>query len=398
MRSPRKDRLEQEVQHPRQTGPRVCAVLSTPDSPGRYVTGGYGPQRESTMSSRQAINSHGEEFAVDVGHGAEVEAVDLYQTSGTSPPNPMPSLAPDEYAGLKESIRRHGVLYPVVVDHEGAIIDGHHRLAIVREIEERVGLRIVVLVPWDSDLSPAKLKSKIEKAFPETRTILAVGSRSWDNADPPITYRHLRAGADPQEVACTLNLDRRHLTVEQRRSLVADLRERGTSIRAIATATGEPKSTVADDVKQLSDTGQLKAPAKVKGLDGKTRTAKPKKPPKRPEPPKVKAARPKKAPAKLTPETTGAEAAMVLARIRRYSQKSKTLPSIDATYRSLRDLPDAVAAIRGIPEWWPDISDDAKAAAMVVLRSAKRDLDDAIAKLESPAVVESAERALKTAS
>ena len=125
-------------------------------------------------------------------------AADPYTDSGSSPPNPMPSLAPDEYQGLKESIRRHGVLYPVVVDHEGAIIDGHHRLAIVREIEERVGLRVVVLVPWDSELSPAKLKSKIEKAFPETRTILAVGSRSWDNADPPITYRHLRAGADPK--------------------------------------------------------------------------------------------------------------------------------------------------------------------------------------------------------
>ena len=38
------------------------------------------------MSFRQVTNSHGDEFALDLGLGAEVEAVDLYQTSGTSPP------------------------------------------------------------------------------------------------------------------------------------------------------------------------------------------------------------------------------------------------------------------------------------------------------------------------
>ena len=204
----------------------------------------------------------------------------------------MPSLAPDEYAGLKESIRRHGVLYPVVVDHEGAIIDGHHRLAIVREIKERVGLRVVVLVPRESDLSPAKLKSKIEKAFPETRTIFAVGSRSWDNADPPITYRRLWAGANPQEVARTLNLDRRHLTVEERLTLTAELRAKGTSIRGIAKATGISKTQVSRDIEQVSPTGHVNpdgspdgpvllnidTSSTVTGTDGKTyKASKPKK-------------------------------------------------------------------------------------------------------------------------
>ena len=99
-----------------------------------------------------------------------------------------------------------------------------------------------------------------------------------------------------------MNLDRRHLTVEQRRSLTAELRAKGTSIRGISKATGVSKTQADRDLKELSRGGQLKKPTKVKGLDGKTRTAKPKQPPKpppkSPEPPKVKAARPKRAPQK----------------------------------------------------------------------------------------------------
>ena len=58
---------------------------------------------------------------------------DPYDTTGTSPPNPMPALAPDEYEALKASIYRHGVLQPIIVSIDGDIIDGHHRLKIYRE-------------------------------------------------------------------------------------------------------------------------------------------------------------------------------------------------------------------------------------------------------------------------
>ncbi len=47
------------------------------------------------------------------------------------------------------------------------------------------------------------------------------------------------------EQALALNLARRHLTLEQRRALVADLRARGLSVRWISEQTGIPKSTVA---------------------------------------------------------------------------------------------------------------------------------------------------------
>ena len=82
------------------------------------------------------------------------------------------------------------------------------------------------------------------------------------------------ASLDPQEVARSLNLDRRHLTAEQRRELVASLREEGHSLRAIAGAVGVSKSQVEKDVKKVSTGGHLtvvpEVPEKVKGKDGKS--------------------------------------------------------------------------------------------------------------------------------
>jgi len=58
----------------------------------------------------------------------------------------MPPLLPSEYASLTESIRQHGIQVPVLVDENGAIIDGHHRDMIAAELgidcprDVRVGL------------------------------------------------------------------------------------------------------------------------------------------------------------------------------------------------------------------------------------------------------------------
>ena len=46
----------------------------------------------------------------------------------------MPPLLPSEYQALTESIRAHGVQVPVIVDENGAIIDGHHRDQIATEL------------------------------------------------------------------------------------------------------------------------------------------------------------------------------------------------------------------------------------------------------------------------
>ena len=65
------------------------------------------------------------------------------------------------------------------------------------------------------------------------------------------------AALDPRGIAGTLNLDRRHLTAEQRREVVGSLHEEGHSLRAIAGALGVSKSQVEKDVKKVSTGGHL---------------------------------------------------------------------------------------------------------------------------------------------
>ena len=38
----------------------------------------------------------------------------------------LPELAADEYQALKADIAKHGVLVPVEIDQDGALIDGHN--------------------------------------------------------------------------------------------------------------------------------------------------------------------------------------------------------------------------------------------------------------------------------
>lgn len=46
----------------------------------------------------------------------------------------MPPLTADEYAELKEDIRRRGVMVPIEFDEAGNVLDGHHRLQICAEL------------------------------------------------------------------------------------------------------------------------------------------------------------------------------------------------------------------------------------------------------------------------
>ena len=50
--------------------------------------------------------------------------------------NPMPPLAAEELAALRRSIAEHGLREPIVRDDDtGAVLDGHHRLAVCRELD-----------------------------------------------------------------------------------------------------------------------------------------------------------------------------------------------------------------------------------------------------------------------
>lgn len=137
----------------------------------------------------------------------------------------FPALDSATEAALRASIERFGVLVPVARDQHGNTLDGHQRSRIADEL----GVKYRVDV------------------------------------------HHVADEDEAREIARTLNADRRMLTVEQRREVVAALRSEGHSLRAIAGAVGVSKSQVADDLSELSSGVQL--PDRVRGLDGKSRPA-----------------------------------------------------------------------------------------------------------------------------
>ncbi len=134
--------------------------------------------------------------------------------------------APIESA-LRASIKLHGVLVPVAVDQNGHVLDGHHRQRIAEE----------------------------------------------EGVECPTTIIQVDDDADADEIARTLNADRRQLDESERKKAVSELRANGHSVRAIAGALGVSKSTVHNDLGELSSVGQLTEPDRVTGADGKSRPA-----------------------------------------------------------------------------------------------------------------------------
>jgi len=131
----------------------------------------------------------------------------------------LPPLSEEEYNALKEDIAKRGVLVPVEYDEDGNILDGHHRVKICEEL----------------------------------------GIKNW-----PSIVRIGMSEEEKTEHVLALNLDRRHLTREQRRELVAKLREQGWSLRRIGEKVGisYEQARIDAGVKNLT-------PATVIGADGK---------------------------------------------------------------------------------------------------------------------------------
>jgi hypothetical protein len=152
-------------------------------------------------------------------------------------PDLIPPLSDDELKRLRRSIRRNGVVTPVVVDEEDGVIDGANRLRIAAELGL---LRVPV----------------------EVRGGLTCGEKV--------------------ELAYSLNEDRRHMNAatlkrlrEERVVRVADARREGKSLRAIAEAEGVSKTQVVEDLKAATVQGCTVQPSDgtVKGKDGKQRPA-----------------------------------------------------------------------------------------------------------------------------
>lgn len=88
----------------------------------------------------------------------------------------------------------------------------------------------------------------------EGRAWTALGYESWD----------VYCAGEFSE-ARMVRLDR-----EQRREIVAEMREAGMSTRAIATGLGVSKNTVTEDIAQVSHIGTPVEPRPITGTDGKT--------------------------------------------------------------------------------------------------------------------------------
>ena len=155
----------------------------------------------------------------------------------TEPMQLFPALDTATEAALRASIQKWGVLVPVAMDQHGRIIDGHHRSRIADEL----------------------------------------------GVDYQVITHDIANDADAEELARTLNLDRRHLEVDQRRELVAHLRLEGHSYRAIGEALNvDPKTAWSDAQRGVEDS--TPEPERIVGRDGKSYpTATPASPP--PAPP-----------------------------------------------------------------------------------------------------------------
>lgn len=226
----------------------------------------------------------------------------------------MPRLADEEYAALESSIKEHGIQVPVILDENGSVIDGHHR----KEIAERLGI------------------------------------------DYPKRTKVGLSDTDKRTLALTLNIDRRHLSQQQKRRLVEESikADPDLSDRAHAKRTGVSPTTVGAVREQVSnldtsmrvdpETGEVleaepAPPARVTGLDGKTY--------KRPEPSRASTT----AAAPHTPSIpTPAEPAPVSAEVLNAETAAKALGRALMTLAAM-ESPEHRQRI--IAEWWPLGSD-----------------------------------------
>ncbi|HYT87218.1 MAG TPA: hypothetical protein VEL76_00730 [Gemmataceae bacterium] len=147
-------------------------------------------------------------------------------------PELLRPLTPKEYQGLYASIAKYGVRHKVVLDDWNGIIDGANRL--------RIAAKLGLSVDYEAR---SGLKEK-----------------------------------EKEELALSLNLDRRHLTSEEREQARAERKERevqgrqeGKSTRQIAEEEGVSHQQVVRDLGGAGVTSVTPAPPppKVHGKDGK---------------------------------------------------------------------------------------------------------------------------------
>jgi N6-adenosine-specific RNA methylase IME4 len=148
--------------------------------------------------------------------------------SSSAPYQVMPCLAPEDRAALKADIALRGVQVPVEYDELGSVLDGHHRVELCQEL----------------------------------------GITQW-----PRLVRYGLSEDEKRQHARRLNLDRRHLSRDQIRLLIAeDLRERpAASDRTVAEDLRVDHKTVGAVRDRLEASGEIPQTATREGRDGRAR-------------------------------------------------------------------------------------------------------------------------------
>lgn len=138
-------------------------------------------------------------------------------------------LSDEDYRLLKEDIQARGIIVPIVLDENGDVIDGYHRLRIAAELN-------LDDIPFDTQSG----LSEDEK----------------------------------EDLAWKLNDLRRHMTREERQARVVRERKKGKSLRQIADKLGVDPMTVRSDLaKATVENSTVELPSTVIGKDGKERAA-----------------------------------------------------------------------------------------------------------------------------
>jgi ParB-like chromosome segregation protein Spo0J len=126
----------------------------------------------------------------------------------------LPALSEGEFAELKADIAQRGIAVPVVVDADsGLIVDGQHRVRAWEELRSE-GRRL---------------------------------------PDYPRDVRRFTSDAERLSFSVAANLFRRHLSRAQRAEVVAELRERGWSLRRVSDVLGVHHETVRRDLEIVAD-------------------------------------------------------------------------------------------------------------------------------------------------
>ena len=167
-------------------------------------------------------------------------------TPPEAPYQVMPPLEAYDREQLKQSIAKHGILVPLVVDENtGAYVDGHHRAELAMEL----GI-----------------------------------------TDVPCTPRKFTSEAAKRSYAYEVNLQRRMLTAAQKKKLLLRSLKDDPQLsdRAHAKRAGVDHKTAAKARREAEATGEVPQLDKTVGADGKAR----RKPRSGPKPPKPAAAKP----------------------------------------------------------------------------------------------------------